>query len=674
MSETRQTLTHPHAILTVMATSHERPTAREEHAGGSSAGGDKGRAGSGTRPRDTGSAGGGTSAGHGAARLGPPALDPEVCYRALKARDARFDGWFFPGVTSTGIYCRPSCPSILPRRDRLRYYPTSAAAQRAGFRACKRCRPDTAPGSPEWNRRGDVVARAMRSINDGIVDREGVTGLAGQLGYSARQLQRLMVAEVGAGPLELARAQRAETARLLLETTDLRVGEVAFAAGFGSVRQFNDTVRAIFDEAPMALRERARRRRRDGLRPFSPAWAVGGTAGGSLHHLRAGGAGSSVGSAAPVRVTARAGSAPPAVSIPPGEAARPVVAAGPVSVSIRLAFRRPLPAGVLFAFLAERAIPGLEEGDSTWYRRALSLSHGAVVATVTAEGESALWCSLQLDDLRDLTTAVGRVRRMFDLDADPAAVADVLGTDSVLGPAVAALPGLRIPGHVDGDELAVRAVLGQQVSVSGARSLGGRLVREHGRALATPLGSVVGEFPAPQVIAGLSPGDLPMPASRARAVIRLCEEVSSGRLALYPGADREVASRQLLELPGIGPWTVAYVRMRALSDPDAFLAGDLGVRRALDRLGLPGGERQAAALSERWRPYRAYALQYLWSGLAGPSRATGAEGAPATGTAGALPAGARGALPAGARGATSSTRRAMTSGISPNHHNPRSAT
>ncbi len=564
----------------------------------------------------------GDAGSSGAARGGTETLDPEVCYRALKARDARFDGWFFPGVTSTGIYCRPSCPSILPRRDRLRYYPTSAAAQRAGFRACKRCRPDTAPGSPEWNRRGDVVARAMRSINDGLVDREGVSGLAGQLGYSARQLQRLMVAEVGAGPLELARAQRAETARLLLETTDLRVGEVAFAAGFGSVRQFNDTVRAIFDEPPMAMRERARRLRPGRPALSSSAWTVAGPAGHSRHRPLAGAGGAS----------ASSGGAPAigALATAVGTGA-PASSAGTVSVGIRLAFRRPMPAGVLFTFLAERAVPGLEEGDSRWYRRVLSLSHGAVVVTVTAEGDTALRCNLQLDDLRDLTTAVGRVRRLFDLDADPAAVADVLGSDPVLGPAVTALPGLRVPGHVDGNELAIRAVLGQQVSVPGARTLAGRLVLEHGRALPAPVGSVVGEFPTPHVIAGLSPDDLAMPGSRARALIGLCEELASGRLALHPGADREAVSRQLLALPGIGPWTVAYVRMRALSDPDAFLAGDLGVRRALGRLGLPDGERQAAAISEQWRPYRAYALQYLWSGLTGQGSSTRTCGAIPTG-------------------------------------------
>jgi AraC family transcriptional regulator of adaptative response / DNA-3-methyladenine glycosylase II len=496
--------------------------------------------------------------------------DADVCYRALVARDTRFDGWFFAGVTSTGIYCRASCPSVKPRRDRVRFYPTSAAAQRAGFRACKRCRPDAAPGSPEWNRRGDVVGRAMRSIHDGVIDREGVSGLAGRLGYSTRQLQRMLVAEVGAGPLELARAQRAETARILLETTDLRIAEVAFAAGFGSVRQFNDTVRQIYDEAPSALRDRARRSG-VGAPPDRGALACGATGG------------------------------------------------GPRSVTLRLAYRQPFGVGELFGFLATRAIPGVEEGSSESYSRVLTLPHGAGVVRVRDEGDGALRCSFALDDLRDLTLAVRRVRHMFDLDSDPASVADVLAGDDVLGPVVEARPGLRIPGHVDGNELAFRAVLGQQVSVAGARTLAGRLAAAHGRPLAVPIGTLAHEFPSPDVIAGLPAGELAMPAARAAALIRLAEVLASGVIALDPGSDRGEVAARLGALPGIGPWTVAYIAMRALGDPDAFMPSDLGVRRALEQLALPGGERQANALAERWRPYRAYALQYLWSSLAEPS-------------------------------------------------------
>ncbi len=498
--------------------------------------------------------------------------DDDPRYRAMQARDTRFDGWFFVAVTSTGIYCRPSCPSVMPRRDRVRFYPTSAAAQRGGFRACKRCRPDTAPGSPEWNRRGDVVGRAMRSITDGVVDREGVAGLAHRLGYSPRQLQRLLVTEVGAGPLELARAQRAETARTLLETTDLKVAEIAFAAGFGSVRQFNDTVRSVFGEAPTVMRHRALR-------------------------------------SAPRRNGSAGRAGPDGAAVPPP------------SVTLRLAYRRPFPSSRLFAFLARRAVPGVEEGDAGYFRRALTLPHGTAVATLSDGGDGSIRCVLGLEDLRDLTMAARRLRYLFDLDADPAAVSEVLGTDPLLGPAVTSVPGLRIPGHVDGDELLVRAVLGQQVTVPGARTVAGRLAAAHGRPLATTVGRVTRTFPTASTIAGLSPADLPMPVGRARALVRITELLAAGDIVLDPGADRDEVAARLLDVPGIGPWTVAYVRMRALGDPDAFPAGDLGVRRALERLGMPAGERSALALAQRWRPYRAYALQYLWSGLvdqAGP--------------------------------------------------------
>jgi AraC family transcriptional regulator of adaptative response / DNA-3-methyladenine glycosylase II len=494
--------------------------------------------------------------------------DDDPRYRAMQAHDTRFDGWFFVAVTSTRIYCRPSCPSVMPRRHHVRFYPTSAAAQRGGFRACKRCRPDTAPGSPEWNRRGDVVGRAMRSITDGVVDREGVAGLARRLGYSPRQLQRLLVSEVGAGPLELARAQRAETARILLETTDLRAADVAFAAGFGSVRQFNDTVRTVFGEAPTTMRDRAVRsaRRTNGERPSPGATTT----------------------------------------------------TAPASVTLRLACREPFPSSRLFAFLAARAVPGVEEGDDTYYRRALNLPHGTGVATLTDGGDRSLRCVLQLEDLRDLTMAAKRLRQLFDLDADPSAVGEVLGADEILGTAVASVPGLRVPGHVNGNELLVRAVIGQQVSVAGARTIAGRLAAAHGQILPSAAGTVTRAFPSAEAVAGLSPGDLPMPAGRARALLHVTELLAGGKIVLDPGADRDEVSAQLLALPGIGPWTVAYVRMRALGDPDAFLAGDLGVRRVLDRLALPRGERSALALAERWRPYRAYALQYLWSGLVGP--------------------------------------------------------
>jgi AraC family transcriptional regulator of adaptative response / DNA-3-methyladenine glycosylase II len=499
--------------------------------------------------------------------------EDDIRYRAVQARDARFDGWFFVAVTSTGIYCRPSCASVVPGRSRTRFYPTAAAAQRAGFRACKRCRPDAAPGSPEWHSRDDVVARAMRAIADGVVDRDGVTGLASALNYSTRQLGRLLLAEVGAGPLELARAQRAQTARILLETTSMPAIDVAFAAGFGSVRQFNDTIRAVFAEPPLALRARAARRGAARARPATGSATRDGAA-------DADGTG------------------------------------GATTLSVRLAYRAPLGAETLFRFLATRAVPGVEEGDASHYRRAMALPHGAATATVQAPepGQRYVLATLVLEDLRDLTTAVKRLRQLFDLDADPEAVAEVLGTDPFLATAVEARPGLRVPGAVDGDELAVRAVLGQQVSVAGARALAGRLAAAYGRPLAQPDGTVIRSFPTAAALAGARPADLPMPASRARCLVRLAEALAGGEVDLGPGADRETACARLLALPGLGPWTVAYIRMRALGDPDAFPAADLGLRRALERQGRSGEPAAALALSERWRPFRAYALQYLWSG------------------------------------------------------------
>ncbi len=490
--------------------------------------------------------------------------DPELWYRAVRSRDARFDGWFFVAVTSTGIYCRPSCASTPARREHLRFFPTAAAAQRSGFRACKRCRPDASPGSPEWNRRGDVVARAMRDIADGVVDRDGVAGLASRLGYSTRQLNRLLLAEVGAGALELARAQRAQTARLLLETTELRAAEVAFAAGFGSVRQFNATVRAVFDEPPLALRARSKRR-----------------------------------------------------------AATTAAPAG--TLTLRLPFRRPYAAEPLFSFLSRRAVPGVEAGDGSRYRRSLALPHGPAVAEVLAPeaDEPFLTARLQLSDLRDLTRAMTRLRQLFDADADPRAVAGVLSGDPLLAPGVAAMPGLRVPGHVDGSELAVRALLGQQVSVAGARTLAGRLAAAHGEPLPDSFAAASGPvrlFPSADTIAALPPAAFGVPSGRGRAIVSLAAAVAGGEVDLRPGADREDVSARLLAIPGIGPWTVAYIRMRALSDPDAFLPSDLGVRRALERSGHPADARSALALAERWRPYRAYGLQHLWAGSFGAGR------------------------------------------------------
>jgi AraC family transcriptional regulator, regulatory protein of adaptative response / DNA-3-methyladenine glycosylase II len=475
--------------------------------------------------------------------------DFERCYRFMRGRDPRYDGFFFVGVTSTGIYCRPSCPARLPDRRNVRLFASAAAAQSAGFRACKRCEPDAAPGSPAWNRRADVAGRAFRLIADGIVDREGVPGLASRLGFSERQLNRILVAEVGAGPAQLARAQRAQAARTLIESTTLRFAEVALASGFGSIRQFNDTIRAIYVRTPSELRRRARRRR-------------GATT--------------------------------------------------PGGVDLRLPARAPLDGAALLDFLRARAIPGVEQVEDGTYRRSVALDHGGGLVALTPETD-AVHCVLQLDDLRDLTAAVARCRRLLDLDADPVSIAGQLEADPVLGELARRRPGMRVPGCVDGFELAVRAIVGQQVSVAAARTVLGRLVDRYGEPLADPAGAITHRFPTAEALAEVDPADLPFPRRRGEALRSLALLVAAEGLAFDAGADSSAALAALLDIPGVGPWTASYVAMRALGDPDAFPAGDVGIRHALLRLGRPSEGPQVTALAEPWRPWRSYAVMHLWS-------------------------------------------------------------
>ncbi|MBX6354639.1 MAG: DNA-3-methyladenine glycosylase 2 family protein [Micromonosporaceae bacterium] len=530
-------------------------------------------------------------------------LDFERCYRAVDSRDQRFDGWFYTGVTTTRIYCRPSCPAITPKRENIQFYPSAAAAQRAGFRACKRCRPDASPGSPHWDARADVVARAMRLIADGVVDREGVPGLARRLGYTQRHLHRMLTAELGAGPLALARAQRAQTARILIETTDLGLAEIAFAAGFGSVRQFNDTLREVYAVAPSEMRAAARR-----------------------------------------------------TSVPE---------AG--TVHLRLPYRAPLHAPALLEFFAARAVPGLEEcgrvaqdggvADAETYRRALRLPFGdAIVALTPRPGYVA--AALRLADLRDLAPAVARCRRLFDLDADPVAVDAALAADEALAPTVAKEPGVRLPRAVDGFEMAVRAIVGQQISVAAARKVlaallpadtpapsdipagsdapagsdtpmrsetpapvvsaeedSGGISSTDRAAASLTAGTRLRPFPSPEQVLELPDAAFAMPAARRETIRALARAVAAGKLELDPGADRAETERRLTELPGIGPWTASYIALRGLGDPDVFLATDLGVRRGAGLLGLPTDARSLAEYARRWGPWRSYATIRLWRQL-----------------------------------------------------------
>src|SRR5689334_2580563 len=479
--------------------------------------------------------------------------DFDRCYRAVQSKDARFDGWFVTAVLTTKIYCRPSCPVRPPFARNMRFYPTAAAAQRAGFRACKRCRPDASPGSPEWNVRGDVVARTMRLIADGTVDREGVTGLAARVGYTTRQLERLLQAEVGANPLALARAQRSQTARVLIETTELPFGDVAFAAGFSSIRQFNDTVRAVCDLTPTALRQRARTR-----------------------YGRGNGA-----------------------------------------LSLRLPVRTPFAYEGLFGHLAASAVPGVEEARDGRFRRTLRLANGNGIVSLTPQPDH-VQCEIMLDDFRDLAAAIARCRRLLDLDADPEAVVDALGADPDLSALVAKAPGQRIPRTVDEQELAVRVVLGQQVSLKAARTHAGRIALAYGQPIADPNGGLSLAFPAVEHLAEIDPAHLAFPKSRQQSLINLIGAMADGDVVLDAGCDWNTAREQLLALPGVGPWTAEVIAMRGLGDPDAFPASDLGLRLAAEQLGLPSDERSLVARGARWRPWRSYATQYLWTTLEHP--------------------------------------------------------
>ncbi|MEU6067802.1 AlkA N-terminal domain-containing protein [Streptomyces sp. NPDC047082] len=456
-------------------------------------------------------------------------MDEDTRYEAVRSRDARFDGEFFFAVETTGIYCRPSCPAVTPKRRNVRFYATAAAAQGSGFRACRRCRPDAVPGSADWNVRADVVGRAMRLIGDGVVDREGVAGLAERLGYSTRQVQRQLTAELGAGPVALARAQRAHTARVLLQTTELSVTEIAFAAGFASVRQFNDTIRAVYASTPTEVRAAAPRER--GSRRATP------------------GAG----------------------------------------IPLRLAYRGPYQSGAVFDLLAREAVSGVEEivgepGRRT-YRRTLRLPYGTGTVAVEertgapnagAAAHPGGWLDarLHLTDPRDLTTAVQRLRRLFDLDADPYAVDERLGGAERLAPLVAARPGLRSPGAADPAEFAVRALVGQAEAE--------RLVLRYGKALDAPSGSLTHLFPEPAVLADAEPHG---------TLGALATALADGTVRLDPGADRDDAEAALLALPGMDPAVVAAVRVRALGDPDVAPPGE----------DVPDG----------WRPWRSYAVQHL---------------------------------------------------------------
>lgn len=473
-----------------------------------------------------------------------PLTDFDERYRAINARDTRFDGQFVTAVRSTGIYCRPSCPARTPKPQNVTFYPTSAAAHEAGYRACKRCLPEAAPGSPAWNVRGDTAARAMRLIADGVIEREGVPGLAARLGYSSRHLTRLLSAELGAGPLALARAHRAHTARMLLVGTDMPISDVAFSAGFASIRQGNDTIREVFGLTPGEVRAR---RRSSGI------------------------------------------------EVAPGV------------IDLVLPYRGPLDAGGIFAWMTARALPGVEEATPTSFSRHLRMAGGPAWFEVRQDAAERLHLRARVAQLGDLAPLVATVRRIFDLDADPIAIDEALAAHPELAPLVARTPGIRVPGSADPHEMLIRAMIGQQITVVAARTALSGLAEALGERTENGL-----LFPTMAAIAERGAEVLRGPAARIRAITGAAAALADGSLRLTVGDDGAEQRAALLAMPGIGPWTADYVRMRVLGDPDILLPGDVALRAGAAASGLPGDSKPLIAWAERTAPWRSYLSAHLW--------------------------------------------------------------
>lgn len=487
--------------------------------------------------------------------MDPSVEDFERCYRAVEDRNPRFDGWIVVGVHSTGIFCRPSCPAGPPHRTNVAFYPTAAAAQRTGLRACKRCRPDATPGSPEWRYRDDLVARAMRLIADGLVDRAGASGPAARLGVTQRHLDQLLIDAVGAGTAHLARMQRLRTARVLIESTTLPFGQVAEALGFDHRSQLDALVEEVFAVATSRLRQRADHRDATG----ETGW-----------------------------------------------------------LRLRLPVRAPFASAALFGYLSTRAVPGVESVDGEWLHKTLRLPSGTATVGLRPH-TTQVDCDLCLADLADLPAAVYRCRHLLDLDADPEGVAADLRADPVLGSLIADAPGLRSPGSVDAVEILVRAIVGQQVSLGAARTVLGRLAHAYGETCTGGHSGVSRTFPSAERLAAADPAALPMPRARADTLTRVMRAVAEGRLDVGHGAERQATRAQLIAQKGIGPWTASYVVMRGLGDPDVLMSDDLGLHRALTNLDQPASGRSVTALAEQWRPWRSYATHHLWNRQVSPA-------------------------------------------------------
>ena len=481
-------------------------------------------------------------------------IDRDSCLAAFLGRDRRFAGRFYAAVTTTGVYCRPGCPAPLPKPRNVRFFRCAAAAEEAGFRACRRCRPETAPGTPAWSGSSATVARALRQIEAGLADDAPLGALAARLGVGERQLRRLFAEHLGASPVAVARTRRLHFARRLLDDTSLRMSDVALAAGYSSVRRFNEAMKAAFGVPPTELRRAA-----------------------------------------------------------------PATTAPGAGMTLRLPFRLPFDAGSLLAFLAARAVPGVEEVEDGSYRRTARLAGSAgVIEATPEEGHGAIVLRLRGLSAASALEASRRAARLFDLEADPGAIAAHLAADPLLGPLVARRPGLRVPGAWDPFETAVRTVLGQQVSVRAARTLAGRLVERFGSELpaSAARGRLSRLFPGAEALAEADVASIGIPRRRGETIRTLAREVALGRLDLGPAASLLDAETRLARIPGIGSWTTQAIALRSLGEPDAFPAGDLGVRKALAAGGPLPSEAAVTSRARAWRPWRAYALVHLWTDLA----------------------------------------------------------
>ena len=481
----------------------------------------------------------------------PMDLDHDACYRAVKLRDARFDGRFFTAVRTTGIYCRPICPARTPRSQNVTFYPTAPAAHEAGYRPCLRCRPETAPDMGAWRGTSNTASRGLALIELGALDGGGVDALAARLGVGERHLRRLFRQHLGACPIAVAQTRRILLAKQLIHETRLPMTQVAFAAGFGSIRRFNEAFLTLFARSPSDLR-----------RLRGPAVAAGAD----------------------------------------GE------------FSLLLRYQPPYDWPTMLEFLRRRAIPGIERVADDGYARTFDLNGVQGTVSIRPDGGNALRAGIRVATLSALPGIIARVRRLFDLAADPLAIGAHLATDPALAPLVAQRPGLRVPGAWDGFELAVRAVLGQQITVAGAVRLAGRLVAAYGQPMAVPDRDLTHVFPRPQALLRAVLDSLGLPCSRAATLSALAAAVAADPHLLDANCGLDEAVERLRSIPGVGHWTAQYIALRQLREPDAFPAGDIGLMRALTTPhGRRPGERELLARAEKWRPWRAYAAQHLWA-------------------------------------------------------------